>query len=384
MRSFATTSQKANPLPSLAFFKGERFKHFWIYALVAVLFSSNVLLAIALYKSPKIAAALSSASEIQLAAYENRIAHLRTELDRLHSRQFAKSGNINLQLQELAAQQELLIEQHDYVKSLADKAKSLGLDVKSNKSAAFRAPNAPTFSDNAVTDIASVTENIILMQEDSLNALTAIAQSAQSSTDKIASELKRAGLNISLPDATGGPYMPPRSDLGLDVDYMDHIDAANAAMSALTRFQHARNALSAAPIHRPLAWKHKYSSRFGNRRDPFTGKSAFHSGLDFRAPQGAKVTPIGAGRVTFAGRKGGYGNTVEVTHSNGLVSRYAHLSAIRVKKGQTVNPNHMLGLVGSTGRSTGPHLHLEVRKNDKPLNPDRFITAGAKLAAFLN
>ena len=383
MRSFAANSQKANPLPVLAFFKGERFKYFWIYALVAVLFSTNVILAIALYKSPKIAAALSSTSQIQLAAYENRIAHLRTELDRLHSRQFAKSGNINLQLQELAAQQELLIEQHDYVKSLADKAKSLGLDVKSNKSAAIRTTTLPALTGSANTDIASVTDNIVSMQEESLIALNTIAQSAAQGTNKIATEMKRAGLSLSLPEAIGGPYMPPRTDLGSDLDYMDHIDAANAAMSALTRFQHAKDALSAAPIYRPLNWKYKYSSRFGNRRDPFTGKSAFHSGLDFSAPKGAKVTPVGAGRVTFAGRKGGYGNTVEVTHPNGLLSRYAHLSAIRVKKGQKVNQNHILGLVGSTGRSTGPHLHLEMRKNDKPINPDRFITAGAKLATFL-
>jgi len=377
VRSFAATGQKAKPNPFLA---SEKFKHFWIYALVTVLFSSNVMLAIALYKSPKIADALSSASVLQLAAYENRIAHLRTELDRLHSRQFAKSGDINLQLQELASQQELLIEQHDYVKSLAEKAKSMGLDVKTNKSAALRS-TAPTASNvTAHTDISQITQNLIEMQAESLTALNSIAFSAETGANLIAKELKRAGLSVKQNEATGGPYVPARTGM----DYVDHIEAANAAIGALSRFQNAKSALKSAPIHRPLAWKYKYSSRFGNRRDPFTGKSAFHSGLDFRAPGGAKITAVGSGKVSFAGRKGGYGNVVEVTHADGLVSRYAHLSAIRVNKGQTVTPNHTVGLVGSTGRSTGPHLHLEMRKNDKPINPDRFITAGAKLSKFFN
>lgn len=380
MRSFAATGQKAQTLPVLAFLTSERFKHFWIYALVTVLFSSNILLAIALYKSPKIADALSAKSAIQLAAYENRIAHLRTELDRLHSRQYAKSGDLNLQLQELSAQQELLIEQHDYVKSLAEKAKSLGLDIATNKKAALRTTTLATLTGTAQTDIANVSDSLNMMQAESLSALNTIARSADKGADLIAKELKRAGLAIKAQAATGGPYIAPRADM----DYVDHVDAANAAIGALTRFQNAKDAVKAAPIHRPLANKFKYSSRFGNRKDPFTGKSAFHSGLDFAAPKGTNVKSIGSGRVTFAGVKGGYGNTIEITHLNGLISRYAHLSALRVKQGQTVNLNHTIGLVGSTGRSTGAHLHLEIRKNNEAINPDRFITAGAKLSKFFN
>ncbi|MCZ4272972.1 M23 family metallopeptidase [Maritalea porphyrae] len=380
MRSFSATGQKAIPNPYLDFLSSEKFKHFWIYTLVAVLFSSNIMLAIALYKSPKIADALSSKSAIQLAAYENRIAHLRTELDRLQSRQYAKSGDINLQLQELAAQQELLIEQHDYVKSLAEKAKSLGLDVKTKKSAALRTNALPLITGTDQTDISNASESILEMQEESLSALNAIAQSADSSADIITNELKRAGLTIKAQPATGGPYLSPRPDM----EYTDHVDAANAAIGALTRFQSAKQAVQSAPIHRPLAKKYRFSSRFGNRRDPFTGKSAFHSGLDFAAPKGTSVKAVGSGKVTFAGTKGGYGNAVEITHPSGLVSRYAHLSVIRVSKGQTVTANSTIGLVGSTGRSTGAHLHLEVRQNDKPINPDRFLTAGAKLAKFLN
>jgi murein DD-endopeptidase MepM/ murein hydrolase activator NlpD len=364
--------------PTFAQNVGAFLRAYWIYGLVAILFASNIMFGIALYKSPLIAKALSQGADIQIAAYENRIAHLRTELDRLHSRQYAKSGDINLQMQELVAQQELLMEQHDYVKNLAEKAKSLGLDVQSNTSASIRPAAIPTLA--APSDIAQVADHIQEMQTESLLALTAIAKSAEASSNTIAKELKRAGLSLQLNDVdVGGPYIPATADM----DALDHIDAANAAMNALSRFQAARKYLSSAPIHRPLASKHKYSSRFGNRRDPFTGKSAFHSGLDFRAPSGTAVKSVGYGRVTFAGRKGGYGNTVEVTHSNGLVSRYAHLSKISVKKGVTVSANTTIGLVGSTGRSTGPHLHLELRKNDQPLDPDRFIRVGAKLSKYL-
>ena len=154
-------------------------------------------------------------------------------------------------------------------------------------------------------------------------------------------------------------------------------------MMALARFQKAKAAISDAPIFRPLASQHSYSSRFGNRKDPFTGRKAFHSGLDFRAPSGTKVRSLGAGKVIFAGRRGGYGNAVEIKHSNGMVSRYAHLSKIRVKVGASVNRHTTIGLVGSTGRSTGPHLHLEVRSNDKPLDPHAFIRIGSKLAKYL-
>lgn len=354
------------------------FRTYWIYGLVALLFASNIVFAIALYKSPLIAKALSQGADIQIAAYENRIAHLRTELDRLHSRQYAKSGDINLQMQELVAQQELLMEQHDYVKNLAEKAKSLGLDVQSNQSASIRPASVPQLE--APTDIDDVALNIEQMQTESLLALNAIAKSADASSETIARELKKAGLSIQFNTSdVGGPFIPSNAD----EDALDHIDAANAAMNALTRFQAARKSLSVAPIHRPLASAHKYSSQFGNRRDPFTGKSAFHSGLDFRAPAGTPVKSVGFGRVTFAGRKGGYGNAVEVTHANGLVSRYAHLSRISVKTGTTVNADTVIGLVGSTGRSTGPHLHLELRKNDQPLDPDRFIRVGSKLSKFL-
>ena len=115
------------------------------------------------------------------------------------------------------------------------------------------------------------------------------------------------------------------------------------------------------------------TSGFGYRRDPFNGRAAMHSGIDFKGAVGSPIFAAAEGRVTFAGWKGGYGKAVEVTHANGLVTRYAHLSRIDVKPGQQVAAGATLGGLGNTGRSTGPHLHFEVRLNDRAVNPRPFL-----------
>lgn len=127
----------------------------------------------------------------------------------------------------------------------------------------------------------------------------------------------------------------------------------------------------------------RISSTFGNRKDPFTGGRAFHAGLDFPAPKGTTVLSAGYGKVTFVGEKSGYGNLVEITHTTGLVTRYGHLSAFLVKDGQVVNTGTPIAKVGSTGRSTGPHLHFEVRRKDVAVDPGKYLAVGKRLARFL-
>jgi len=117
------------------------------------------------------------------------------------------------------------------------------------------------------------------------------------------------------------------------------------------------------------------SSGFGYRADPFDGGAAFHAGLDFRGPLGAPIYAAAKGRVSFAGVKQGYGNCIEIAHGNGLVTRYAHMSAFRARLGQEVAPGDVIGAIGSTGRSTGPHLHFEVRVHDQAVNPRPFLEA---------
>jgi murein DD-endopeptidase MepM/ murein hydrolase activator NlpD len=117
------------------------------------------------------------------------------------------------------------------------------------------------------------------------------------------------------------------------------------------------------------------TSSYGYRRDPFTGRGAFHSGLDFRAGYGAPIHAAAAGVISFVGRKSGYGNCVEIDHGNGLLTRYAHMSAFRTHIGTKVSAGDVIGLIGSTGRSTGPHLHFEVRINNRAVNPRPFLEA---------
>jgi murein DD-endopeptidase MepM/ murein hydrolase activator NlpD len=141
---------------------------------------------------------------------------------------------------------------------------------------------------------------------------------------------------------------------------------------SLTRMAVLERALDGIPSVVPASVR-SITSGFGYRHDPFNGRAAMHSGIDFKGAIGSPIFAAAEGRVTFAGRKGGYGNTVEVTHANGMLTRYAHLSRIDVRPGQLVAAGATLGGLGSTGRSTGPHLHFEVRVNDRAVNPRPFL-----------
>jgi Peptidase family M23 len=130
----------------------------------------------------------------------------------------------------------------------------------------------------------------------------------------------------------------------------------------------------AFPVGNPVN-SGRLSSRFGWRTDPFTGRRKFHHGVDLAARRGAKVVAAASGLVTWAGKRGGYGNLVEITHADGYVTRYGHSSKILVSRGQMVRRGHPIARVGSTGRSTGPHLHYEVLLNGKKVDPTKYIKA---------
>ncbi len=115
------------------------------------------------------------------------------------------------------------------------------------------------------------------------------------------------------------------------------------------------------------------SSRYGKRNDPFTGKQEFHKGLDFAGKKGSEVIAVGDGVVSWAGNKSGYGKLVEINHGNGYTTRYGHNQSHMVKVGDTVKKGQQIALMGSTGRSTGPHVHFEVLHNGKSVNPSKFI-----------
>jgi murein DD-endopeptidase MepM/ murein hydrolase activator NlpD len=224
------------------------------------------------------------------------------------------------------------------------------------------------------------------MMDESRTALAAISAEATSSADLILSSLKQAGIKPQVPaadhdvmDGVGGPLLPP-SDAP---DGSSMVDAANAVVAALTRFQNARAAIEGAPIHMPVAGPLRVSSGFGNRTDPFTGRLAFHPGIDFPWPTGTTVTAAGDGKVVFVGQINGYGNAIDIDHGGGIVTRYGHLSGFIATQGEIVHTGTPIGRVGSTGRSTGPHLHFEVRRNDQPVDPSIYLAIGRRLAHFL-
>lgn len=130
------------------------------------------------------------------------------------------------------------------------------------------------------------------------------------------------------------------------------------------------------PRFLPTIWAHlgKINNEFGFRRNPFGGRSyEFHSGMDIDGDKGDMVVAPANGKVLKAGWHGGYGYLIEIDHGNGLTTRYGHLSKIGVKEGDTVQRGQLIALIGSTGRSTGPHLHYELRLDDKAINPRRFL-----------
>jgi murein DD-endopeptidase MepM/ murein hydrolase activator NlpD len=192
-----------------------------------------------------------------------------------------------------------------------------------------------------------------------------------------AEKIRKLGLNpgmmlASLDDrsAMGGPLISLSTGRGSLDQRFQRLGVSLARMDALER------GLAGIPQVMPASLEY-ISSGFGYRSDPFTGDAAYHAGLDFRGPIGAPIYAAAAGTVSFAGVRSGYGNCIEIDHGNGLMTRYAHMSGYRARAGQKVAAGQVVGLIGSTGRSTGPHLHFEVRINDRPLNPRPFLEAAA-------
>lgn len=191
-------------------------------------------------------------------------------------------------------------------------------------------------------------------------------------------KIRQMGMNPSMMlaalddrSAQGGPFIDlvTSRDGRLDQRFQ-RLGVSLARMEALER------GLAGIPQYLPASLEY-ISSGFGYRSDPFTGGAAFHSGLDFKGPYGAPIYAAAAGTVSFVGGKQGYGHTVEIDHGNGLMTRYAHMSAFRAQVGQRVAAGDVIGAIGNSGRSTGPHLHFEVRIHDNAVNPRPFLERAA-------
>lgn len=212
------------------------------------------------------------------------------------------------------------------------------------------------------------------IEEQQIAFAAGLSEAVARRTARVEAAIRSFGLNPRalarhVQSVQGGPFIPYDGKDG------DELATKLADLEqALTRLDALEKSLLAIPSGRPTNVV-MLSSGFGHRRDPFNGRSAFHAGLDFRGGYGQPILAAANGRITFVGQKPGYGNVVEITHAPGVMTRYAHLSGFNARIGQPVERGQTIARMGSTGRSTGTHLHFEVRLNGQPINPRRFLEA---------
>lgn len=211
-----------------------------------------------------------------------------------------------------------------------------------------------------------------------LEALTEVARRRTVAMGAVLSDIGLDSGDVKPVPAMGGPFIP----LKVDPRRGPFEALVASAQTALMDAWRLRQVVSSLPLSRPLPAASELTSNFGYRLDPFTRSPAMHSGIDFRGETGTPVQAAGAGTVTFAGWNGGYGQMVEIEHANGISTRYAHLSGVDVSEGTRVKAGQVLGRVGSTGRSTAPHLHYETRLDGSAVDPIRFLKAASRLGAI--
>jgi murein DD-endopeptidase MepM/ murein hydrolase activator NlpD len=219
------------------------------------------------------------------------------------------------------------------------------------------------------------------LQDSEQDAVLRLSENTQEQISGMEKVIKLSGLDIkkvlkaaNKPHLTGqgGPFIPvtsrglPGANLKANLNNLD---------AMLDHSKDLQEIMQQLPLVAPLK-SYYVTSRFGKRRDPINKRWAAHYGLDLGSPFKSPVYLTAPGVVTFVGWKGNFGRLVEVTHGSGIKTRYGHLHKTLVKRGQKVKFQHKIGLLGSTGRSTGAHLHYEVLFNDKSINPMKFIKAG--------
>jgi murein DD-endopeptidase MepM/ murein hydrolase activator NlpD len=241
-------------------------------------------------------------------------------------------------------------------------------------------PAAPAARPAGLAAIEQQTERVARLDRAETGLLQSLDKKMSDRAGGLRQEL--AGLGVGrLPQASGGPLI----EIGaVHVDGVADGQFASAYTDALARsseLQSLVTALRHVPLTTPVhGGQFELTSGFGPRVDPFTGRIAFHPGLDFAGPWGSVVGSTAPGVVVWAGYRGGYGNMVEVDHGYGFHTRYGHLSSVLVRTGARVEKGTPLGRLGSTGRSTGPHVHYEIWVANAVKDPSRYIAAGRRIA----
>ncbi|RWE60911.1 M23 family metallopeptidase [Mesorhizobium sp.] len=352
-------------------------------------------------------------------AYEDRISALRAQVDRITSRQLLDQQLMETKVGELLERQTQLSLRHGRLGPLLERGESevgtppaagtaasakpekradvtdaqpqsysvasVGANLGAGDTRPFslwstRSDPLPsdTAADRADKLFVSINESLKAIESQQLTRITTLADNAYRNADAISQALEAAGLPVDSDfgkSDTGGPLIPLDSSMTFD----SKVRELDEALDALDRLKTEARRL---PLANPAPGR-SVTSPFGVRTDPLLGTAALHSGMDFRAPTGMPAKVTAPGVVVKAGWNGGYGRMVEVDHGNGFATRYGHLSKINVTVGKRLNAGDVIGKTGSSGRSTGPHLHYEIRHNGEAIDPLRFLRVGKKVAQYL-
>jgi murein DD-endopeptidase MepM/ murein hydrolase activator NlpD len=352
-------------------------------------------------------------------AYEDRIAELRAKVDRTTSRQLLDQEQFDQKLDQIMRRQTALESRASALGSIPDVTGSIRPSAPSRGAAAEPATGTPKpnpisdtvifvappdrearlesrapvlsgpppsqFAKNQGVDNALVrlTNSLDQVEGRQIAALNSYEDGLESKVRRMRGVITDLGLDMAQLEAAaprapmGGPFVPVR--LASDASPFDRelyrINLTRAQADKLTR------TLAQVPYRKPVIGEVEFTSGYGIRSDPFLGRPAMHTGLDFRAQMGDPVRATANGKVVNSGWSGGYGRMVEIDHGNGLSTRYGHLSQIDVKVGDIIKIGQVIGEVGSTGRSTGPHLHYETRIDGEAVDPQKFLRAGVRLSA---
>jgi murein DD-endopeptidase MepM/ murein hydrolase activator NlpD len=354
-------------------------------------------------------------------AYEDRIAELRAKVDRTTSRQLLDQEQFDQKLDQIMRRQTTLESRATALGAIPDASVTGSIRTPSRGAAAgdaassgnpkpspisdtviFVAPpdrearlesRAPVIATTQPNQFAKIQgfDNVLVRLQTSLDqvdrrqmaALSSVEESMESRVRRMRGVFTDLGLDMAQLEAAtpragvGGPFVPIKlaNDAGPFERQLYRINITRSQVERLNR------TLALVPYRKPVVGEVEFTSGFGVRSDPFLGRPAMHTGLDFRAATGDPVRATANGKVVSSGWAGGYGRMVEIDHGNGLSTRYGHLSEIGVKVGDQIKIGQVIGAVGSTGRSTGPHLHYETRIDGDAVDPQKFLRAGVRLSA---
>lgn len=350
---------------------------------------------------------LARQAEMQY-SYEDRIAELRARIDRTTSRQLLDQEQFEQKLDQIVRRQAALDQRTAALGSLPDNSAtgSVKPAARSLTERLFGKSKPAPLPENDATPgrqsglmsrfgaklaqganvndtIASLQTSLDHVEQRQMAMLTSTESSYDARIRRMKSLVSDLGLSLTRLEVNtprkgiGGPYVPVKLNGhgGAFEQQLSRVSISRAQLDQLSK------TLAQVPYRTPVLGEIELSSGFGVRTDPFLGRPAMHTGLDFRASTGDPVRATANGRVVSAGWAGGYGRMVEIDHGNGLSTRYGHMSRINVKVGEQIHIGQVVGEVGSTGRSTGPHLHYETRIDGEAVDPQRFLRAGARYAA---